>query len=211
MQLSDLKSQFSALLNRRDLTSSLTTTFYQMGVQRIQRELRLPAMESLQPLTTDGTDTLVIPGDYLEAISLFMNDGTNNRRLTRCDLNTITQKRMLLAAYPTHFHRIGANLIIGPVPAAGTVLYLNYYQDASLLSADTDTNWLTDAAPDLLIYAMLSYAADYYADDRKQLWEQTYLQIANDLADMAVQDELVGAAIGPTFVTEGFWDAFNGW
>jgi hypothetical protein len=210
LQFSDLKAQFSALLNRRDLTASLTTTFYQMAVQRIQRELRVPAMESLLPLTTDGTDTLTIPGDYLEAIALFISDNTNNRRMTRCDLNTIMQKRMLYGL-PTHFHRIRGNFIIGPVPPTGQTIYLSYYQDASGLSADTDHNWLTDASPDLLIYAMLSYAANYYADDRKQVWEQTYLQIANDLQDMAVQDELAGAAIGPAFITEGFWDAYNGW
>ena len=172
-----------------------------MAVQRIQRELRVPAMENLVELVTDGTDTLNIPGDLLEVISLFTNNGNTNRRLIRCDLEIISRERMK-EGEPYYFHRIRGDIILGPVPADGTKIYLNYYRDVSGLTADTDTNWLTEASPDLLIYGMLSYAADYYLDDRLKLWEDRYQSIAQDLQDMADRDELVGAVISPAHYTD---------
>lgn len=205
MTFAELKAQFSALLNRRDLTSSLTTTFYGMATQRIQRELRVPAMETLLGITTDGTDTLAVPGDLLEVIGLFVNTSTIHQRLIKTDLQTIQNLRHVTGDFPTHYHRIGGNFIIGPVPGSGDTVYVHYYEDASTLSADSDTNWLTDTAPDLLIYGMLSYAADYYADDRLRLFEDRYQSIAKNLQEMANSDELANASIRPAYTTEEVW------
>jgi len=55
MSYLDVKNQFTALLNRRDLTSTLTTTFLNYGIQRIQRNVRVPAMERVVEMTTGGT------------------------------------------------------------------------------------------------------------------------------------------------------------
>ena len=40
---------------------------------------------------------------------------------------------------------------------------------------NSDTNALTVTAPDLLIYAALTYAADYYLDERAGIFEQKFL------------------------------------
>ena len=71
--------------------------------------------------------------------------------------------------------------------------------NAGTLSADTDTNWITQVAPTLLVYAALSYAADYFLDDRKQMFEASYVQIAEQMQLMALQDELQNASISPAY------------
>lgn len=194
----DVKTQFLGLLNRRDITPSLTQTFLSFGVQRIQRELRIPAMEKLISITTDGTPAIQVPGDMLEVIAVYTDDLTNTQKLTRCDLQTILTWSKLPGS-PRYYYREGGFFTIGPYPPAGTSIYINYYVNASDLSADTDTNWITEIAPTLLIYAALSYAADYFLDDRKQMFEASYVQIAEQMQLMALQDEVQNASISPAY------------
>ena len=198
MSYVDVKNQFLGLLNRRDITPTLVNTFMSFGIQRIQRELRVPAMEKIVELECDGTSTLAVPGDLLQVISLHTNDTANRSKLTRVDLPTILDLAAQ-AGSPRVYHRETGNFSIGPVPPSGTVVFLHYYADASSLSADSDTNWLTEVAPALLIYAALSYAADYFLDDRKQMFEASYIQIAEQLTLMATQDEVENASISPAY------------
>lgn len=193
-----LKNQFLGLLNRRDITPTLVNTFMDFGVQRIQRELRIPAMEKLISMSTDGTSALQVPGDLLEVIAMYTDDSANTQKLIRTDLQTILDYAKV-AGSPRYYYREGAFFTIGPCPPAGTSVYLNYYVNAGTLSADTDTNWITQVAPTLLVYAALSYAADYFLDDRKQMFEASYVQIAEQMQLMALQDELQNASISPAY------------
>lgn len=194
----DVKNQFLGLLNRRDITPSLVNTFMDFGIQRIQRELRLPSMEKLIAMTTDGTSALQVPGDFLEVIAMYTDDAVNSQKLVRCDLQTILNYSKIPGS-PRFYYREGSFFTIGPYPPSGTSVFLHYYVNASSLSADSDTNWITQVAPTLLVYAALSYASDYFLDDRKQLFEASYIQIAEQLQQMALQDELQNASISPAY------------
>lgn len=196
MNYGEAKTQFTALLNRRDITASLITTFMDLAIQRIQRELRIPQMEVVTALATDGSATLTVPTDLLEFISVHTNDTSYADKLIRCDLQTIL-KMSRIPGIPKYYHREATSFYVGPYPEEGTNIYVHYYQDASTLSADTDTNWLTEDAPALLIYGALSYAADYFLDDRKMLFEQTYQDTRDQLEIMAQQDEVENAAVAP--------------
>lgn len=196
----DVKTQFLGLLNRRDITPSLTDTFMQFGIQRIQRELRVPAMEKVVQVLTDGTAQISVPGDLLQVISLHTNDAVYQNRLIRTDLQTILRYSKIPGS-PELYYREGATFYIGPYPPTGTSVWISYYADVSTLTADTDTNWLTEVAPALLIYAALAYAADYYLDDRKGLFETSYQQIADQLISMAQQDEVENASVSTAYDT----------
>ena len=56
MNYGDLKSHFNDLLNRTDITSTLTTRFIDQGLARIQRQLRIPTMEKQQVFTITSDD-----------------------------------------------------------------------------------------------------------------------------------------------------------
>lgn len=194
----DVKNQFLGLLNRRDITPSLTNTFMSFGIQRIQRELRIPAMEKLVYIPTDGSASFPVPADLLELISMHTNDAASHKKLVRTDLQTILDTSVIQGS-PRYYYRESKTFTIGPCPPDNTPIYLNYYKNADTLSADTDTNWITEVAPTLLIYAALSYSADYFLDDRKQMFEASYMQIAEQLQLMALQDELQNASISPAY------------
>jgi hypothetical protein len=197
----DVKNQFMAILNRRDITPSLVNTFMSFGIQRIHRELRVPPMEKLVTLSTDGSSLLNVPSDYIEVISINTNDPVHHDKLIKTDLQTILTQA-LISGVPEFYHRQGTYIHIGPVPPADTDVFLNYYSDSTSLVADGDTNWMTEKAPVLLIYAALGYAADYFLDDRKGLFEATYLQTKDGVQEQANQDELTNASIAPALIFE---------
>lgn len=207
----DVKNQFLGLLNRRDITPTLADTFLSFGVQRIQRELRVPAMEKLIAMQTDGSANFPVPGDCLELIAMHTNDTYQHNKLTKCDLQTILNYAQIPGA-PRFYYREVGTITVGPYPPSGTSIYVHYYVNADSLSADTDTNWMTEIAPTLLIYAALSYACDYYLDDRKQLFEASYIQIAEQLQQMALQEELQNASIAPSYeATPNYIGPYYGW
>ena len=207
----DVKTQFLGLLNRRDITPTLVNTFITFGLQRIQRELRVPAMEKTAEFITDGTPKVPVPGDLLEVINIFTNSTAEQARLIRTDTQTILNFQNT-AGSPRYYSRIANNYHVGPFPPAGNSIFIHYYADCAPLVADTDTNWISEVAPTLLVYAALSYAADYFLDDRKQMFEASYTQIAEQLQFMALQDELANSSISSAYDSSpSYVGPYYGW
>ena len=84
-----------------------------------------------------------------------------------------------------------AAFLLHPQPTSGT-LTLYYHGEFPALSADSDTNVLTDAAPDLIIYAALTFASDFYLDARAELFEVKFTQFLTELQEQANDQELQG-------------------
>jgi hypothetical protein len=193
---SDLQAQFQSLLNRRDCTSTQAATFLQQAITRIQRELRVPAMEKSVVATIDSTyNGLVIPSDLLELINIVPASVTPDlqERLSKCDLTEALQASAL-PGKPRLYARQGGVWVLGPSPAAGAQIRIDYYAEVAPLVNPTDTNIFTLIAGDLIVYGALSYAADFYTDKRKATFEGTYGLILSDLQNMADEDEENGGA-----------------
>jgi hypothetical protein len=196
-----MQTQFAGLMNRRDLTTALTQAFLQQSILRTQRTLRVPAMEKSITATVGSTFTgLTVPGDLLQFIS--MTDETNPGNvveLTRVALPEILRRNSFDAGSSTvmpvtMFARRASKFIVAPKPPAGSVLRMDYFATFKTLSVPTDSNVLSDVAPDAIIYGALSYAAAYFLDKRMKDFEDRYTQIVTDLQSQADRDELSGNA-----------------
>lgn len=194
MNYGEVKTLFLSILNRRDITPTQVTSFVDMGIRRIQRKLRIPSMEKVIIHTSDGTGIIPVPTDFLEMISMATSDTTTHRKLIKIDLQTVLDYGVT-NDYPMYYYRAGSEWFLGPRPYQGTQISINYYRDFSDLTNDTDTNWLTLAAPDLVAYAALTYSSDHFLDDRLQLFESRYSGIIEDLMDQAKLDEAQNASI----------------
>lgn len=65
--------------------------------------------------------------------------------------------------------------LIVPTPAINYPWEINYYGQPPLLDNTTQTNWLTDFAPNLLLYRALMEATPYLKnDERLPVWEKLY-------------------------------------
>jgi len=185
----DLKTHFNNVLNRSDITASLTTTFIDQGIARIQRQLRTPMQEKLTTYTISSQTAFVeLPNDFIEIISLYY-DNTEISRIPMSRFRTLNKNTY--SGTPQSFTRQQEKLYLYPQPSSGEVI-LYYYGEFPALSSDTAENALTKVAPDLIIYSALTYASDYYLDERAVQFEQKYQGFMLELQEQANDQEVNG-------------------
>jgi hypothetical protein len=72
--------------------------------------------------------------------------------------------------------------LIAPTPVAASTLEIIYYEMPRLLDDDSQTNWLTDYAPNVLLYAALLEATPFLKnDERIGTWQAMYSAAAEAL------------------------------
>lgn len=169
-----------------------------------------------------GFTALPIPTDMIELIDLVNSQGD---RITKEDITTVnrlaglTQDTRNVAAlidWPRYYYRQTNAWLLGPIPAVGDIVTVIYYAELAALINPTDTNVITVIAPDLIIYAALCYAGDFFTDRRLDRWEARYQQILTSLQTQSDSDELSGGAtVSPAFFYPDPWDGgesfWNGW
>lgn len=201
MNKAGIRNQFLALLNRNDCTNELADTFIDQSVARIQRTLRVPPMERGELITTNKETggTIVLPEDFLEMKYLY----AGGRLLEYVDIGRYLAAPSYIGA-PNVYTRIQGELKLKPTPPAGTEVTMIYYGEVPDLVNDTDDNYFTVAAPDLVVYGALTYAADYFVDERKPLFEETFARIYAELTEQALSLEMntSGMAIAPAYNME---------
>ena len=189
MNLGNIRIHFKALLNRSDITDALADTFIDQGIARVQRSLRIPSMEKQYNYSiTSPTTSVVLPNDFLEAISLYF-DG---RQLAKVTLPEILERQQNgEQGAPLYFCRQGGTYLISPSPSSGT-LSLDYYAQFIDMTADSDENILAQVASDLIIYAALTYASDYYIDERSPVFKGKYTQFMAEIQEQSNDAETSG-------------------
>jgi hypothetical protein len=190
MNLGQLRTQFVALLNRNDCTTDLANQFIQMAQTRIERTLRVPGMEKIGTVSGNVdpiTDAVVIPQDFLSLKLMYTPDNYGGQTLLefKDPAHFFALQRLGGGITPRFYTRIGASFLLCPVLPPNNELTMVYYGAQGFLSADTDTNFFTDVAPDLLLYAALSFACDYFVDERTQVFEQRFTSLYADIDEQA--------------------------
>lgn len=198
MNLGNIRTHFKALLNRSDITDALANTFIDQGIARVQRSLRIPSMEKQYNYSVVGATTFItLPNDFLESISVYY-DG---HQLAKVTLQEILERQKTgEQGQPHYFCRQGGSYLISPSPSSGTVT-LDYYAQFPDMMLDTDENILAQVGSDLIIYAALTYAADYYIDERSPVFEQKFNQFMVEIQEQSNDAELSGnmQAISPAY------------
>lgn len=189
MNKGELRTHFKELLNRSDCSDALADTFIDQSITRIERNLRIPPMEKSYSYSISiSTSEVLIPSDFLEAINMYYENTSVNRVSMNRFLDVSVGNE---TGTPLYFTRQGTNFKIYPSPTSGS-LVLNYYASFPAMTSDTDENDLALIASDLITYGALSFAADYFLDERGQLFESRFTQLANELQGQADDAESSG-------------------
>lgn len=199
MNYGEIRTQFKAILNRRDCSNALADTFLTQALQRCTRELRTPAQEAEASLTVTNPFTgFPVPSDIIQTIAMLAQvSGGQQRKITYLPLARFMEIDNTASGQPQYYTRVGNSFKFKPTPAEDTELTLYYYGEFEAFADDNDETVLSLIAPDLLIYGALSYASDYFMDDRGQAFEARYMQIYQALQDQAYDLEAHDAAIAP--------------
>ena len=141
---------------------------------------------------TQSDPYLSVPSDYLAPFSLQITTSGSEDFLLHKDVNFVQQFHIDKSANaaPKYYSIYDVdNFILGPTPdQAYTVELHYYYRPASITAgADSATSWLSDNAPNALLYGSLVEAYTYMKGeaDMMQLYEQRFAQELQRLKDLA--------------------------
>lgn len=170
----ELVTAVGSWIKRSDLTTSIPD-FIRMGELRIYRDLRVRAMETtLNSAIASGV--VAVPSGYVAMKHAYI-DGTPVQKLQRKDAEWVYQNYPVRSAsgQPKFFAREADNFIFGPYPDDGYTVKGIYYKRLTALGTSNQTNWFTENAPDLLLWAALVEAEPFVMNDaRTALWAGKY-------------------------------------
>lgn len=202
MNLGQIRSLVIGKLRRTDAETSPINDYINLAVDRLARSVRIPSQEAMviEP-TSNGS--IFIPSDLMEIKDLLVDDG-NPEPLDRANsIREIIKRRRCGGTVATHYLRLGNTLQFAPSPPDATDVYLVHWKEPQVLSLVTDTNAFTQVAADSVVYGALVECADFFIDDRKDVWEAAFQQRLGELINNKNSTE---AGEGPMAVQPSFGD-----
>lgn len=153
-----------------------------LGERRISRELKIQGFirAVTTPLQT-GVATYRKPDRWRDTVSMTVDGAPIFARAYEYCRNYWPDEAQTGA--PQFYADYDYNhWLITPTPNANSTLEVMYYEQPRFLGEDFQTNWLTEYAPDLLLYASLLEATPFLKkDERIGTWQQLYDRAAQAL------------------------------
>lgn len=183
MTYTSLFNQVLAYLDRTDIsTANQIPYFVAQAQQRICREAITIGIE--QYVTANFTPNLAVyskPSGWRRSITFNVGTGTGNNSRTPILLRSYEY----LISYAPDRTKTGTpqfyadygynNYIVAPTPDIAYPFEFAYLQLPPPVTLQNQTNWITDFAPDVLLYATLLEAIPYLKDDEHvPIWQNMY-------------------------------------
>jgi hypothetical protein len=186
--LLDLRGRVRAWSNRKDFSDELINDFISIAQARLNRLLRIPPLEADAILTPDSNGAVRVPRDFLKMIAVWYTDAQGRRvSLNRKDVAYIQQHASGPKGCPLYFARQGFDLQLAPIPTdiSTSSLELYYYASIQPLTEDTDVNWFTEDAPEVLLYGALTELSLYLRDEiGAGQWEAKFQNHSKEIQNM---------------------------
>ena len=174
-------------LDRDDLLS-LIPDFVCLAQVRINRRLRVMDMENTAttPLVS-GQTRYALPCGFLVARNIYIDGVDGNLNYLTPDKFVNLDSALELIGYTI----IGDEILLN-AEAEGN-LVIDYFQKYDSLSETNETNWVTENAPDILLYASLLEAEAYLmTDERIPLWKEAFEMSLEDLNNLSIEGRYSG-------------------
>ena len=141
---------------------------------------------------TSSDPYLSVPTDYLSAFSLSLTNGSSKEFLLQKDVNYLQEYNPNPATTGTPkyyaFFDID-NFILAPTPDSNYAVELHYYYRPASLTAGADggTTWLSENAPNALLYGSLVEAYIYMKGEQDMLgmYEKQFQEALSRVKDLA--------------------------
>ena len=160
-----------------------------LAERRIARELKVEGFVNVVTGTFEaGVDVYAKPDRWRDTVSMSIGAGASNN--TRTQLYTRSYEYMraywpdnTLTGQPAFYGEYDySHWLIVPAPDADYPFEVLYYELPPLLDEATQTNWLTEYAPQLLLYGTLLEATSFLKnDERIPVWQAQYDRAAQML------------------------------
>lgn len=171
---SDLKTAVKNWLNNSEIDAYIPD-FITLAEERLNRELRIEDMVTTLSSTISG-GVVTVPSDFLEFSYAYI-DGSPAQPLGIVSADEILRKYPTRTSdsKPMFIAKDGGSFIFGPYPDANYTLKGSYYKKITSLSDSSLTNWYTNNAIDVLLFAALLEAEPFIREDERLIiWESKY-------------------------------------
>lgn len=186
MTYTSLKSDVRNYLERGSVTDPIVfeqiPRLITLGERRIARELKIQGFQTV--VVTNMQANLAVyakPDRWRDTISINIGTGAGNNTRTPVFPRSYEYIRNYwpnesTTATPQFYADYDyRHWLFGPTPDAAYPMEILYYELPPLLDDATETNWLTEFAPNVLLYAALVEATPFVKDDQRvQLWQGYY-------------------------------------
>jgi hypothetical protein len=196
MTYAELQTKVVSFLNRIGFTEleAEVPFLMEMAQRRIARTCDLRAMEVIK---TDVLSALTAPTGVFRVKTFTIEQSSQT-----FELSGVPYKKVKQAAgqtgIPKYYAVVGNVYQLGPVADSDYDAEIVTYQMLPLLTDLAPNNWLSDEAPELLLYATLIEAGLFLKDDaRAGVWEKQYNDIKKAIEDseMNLDKESGGLAV----------------
>ena len=194
----ELKAAIADWLDRSDLTSRIPD-FITLAEARVNRELRIRAMENRATMTTtSGQRYFALPARYVQ----MRNFQLNTNPITPLEYITPEMLDRLYGSdtsgKPKAYTLLGDEIQLAPIPDSTYTVEMAYYEKFSPLGDGTGgtvtSNWLTESAPDVLLYGALIEAEPFIRnDERMPLWLNAYKEAIDKIQHADARDRHSGS------------------
>ena len=172
------------------LSDSVIDTFIVNVENKVQKQLDLDAFRKFATSSfTIGSPFITLPDDFdLERGIQIVDTATNDRTwLEQRDTTFIDEynvDRVNNTGKPRYYANWDQNtMIFAPTPDATYTIELWYNKTPERLSSTNTTTWLSNNAPEVLIYGTLTEAFSYLKNPQYvQLYQQMYSQAVQGLS-----------------------------
>jgi len=207
MTYSSLVASLEAYLQRTDaLVIANIPSFINLAQIRIPREMKLLGFRQEVTGNFDGaaqsTGMMQKPSDWRKTIAFYVGTGTDNNTHTPVLERDYDYVRTI---YPDPTQqgtpRFYADAdyyhwLVQPSPQGSLPFKIAYYSTLTYLDENTQTNWLTVNAPDLLLYASLLEAVPFLkVDERIPVWQGLYQNAKQALIVQEIEGRYDTAAV----------------
>ena len=173
-----LKAQIADYLHRDDLTSQIPD-FIRLAEVEIGRVLRVQGVERYVLTTmTVGDYALSKPTNIVDVftVQIKVSGAWQELRLQSLDFVQTYAPTPSTQGVPKYFAHWGEDFFrIAPAPNSAYEVQVGYYERPGYLTTENETNWLTETAPDLLLYGSLVKATPFIRfDERIPMWRDYY-------------------------------------
>lgn len=154
-----------------------------LGERRIARELKIEGfIRAVQTPLQVGLAVYLKPDRWRDTVSMTINNAPIFARSYEYCRHYWPDESETSAPefYADYDYQ---HWLLAPTPDTADTLEILYYEQPAFLGEEFQTNWLTEYAPDLLLYATLLEAAPFLKkDERIQTWQAMYDRAAQALS-----------------------------
>jgi hypothetical protein len=183
LNYNSLVTQLTNYLERDDpnLVASIPT-FILLGQERIDKECKTLGLEVyINGNFQINNSVIVKPNRWRNTITFSVGNGLNNNVYNPILLRSYEFCRLYWpddsqTAMPLYYADYAFNnWLVVPTPDQAYPIEISYMETTAPIDETNQTNWITDNAPDLLLYACLLETAPFLKDDERiQTWKLYY-------------------------------------